>query len=184
MSKGPALALVGLGVLALTAVARSGKAAASNAPPFIPEEEDVQPIPQVPDPVIEDPSTVDPQEPAEPAGPTPGPGSGSVPMIDLLPNELKDVDLSGNEEWSYRGVGHVGSPPIDYHIWDVANSLNGMPLIIFVGIQHPQDWIAFFVHTDPPGSSPAKHNIVFKISPTASHQHQKWMLKNIAGINE
>lgn len=181
MSKGPALALVGIAVLALTAVARSGKAV--EKPPFVPEEEDVQPIPVVPDPVIEDPDTVDPQEPAEPANPTPGPGSGAVPMIDLLPEPLKDIDLSGKESWSYGGKQTIGAGG-EWHVWRVDDSLNEMPITIAVSVNHPEDWIAFFTHYDAPGSVPPSHSIVYKISPDASHQHQKFMLKEIAGITQ
>lgn len=185
MSKGPALALVGIGILALTAVAKAGS---KTIEPFIPSEDDAGLPPQVPDEAIEDPDTVDPDneepgEPAEPAGPTPGPGNGSVPMVDLLPEPLKNIDLSGKESWSYGGEQTIGAGG-KWHVWRVDDSLNGMPITIAVSVQHPEDWIAFFTHYDPPGSVPPTHSIVYKISPDSSHQHRKFMLKEIAGLNE
>lgn len=185
MSKGPALALMGFGVLAITVVAKLGKAATPK-PPYIPEEDDVGLPPQVPDEQVEDPDTVDPDseepgEPAEPSNPDPGPGPGSVPMFDLLPNPIKGLDLSGKEVWSYGGEQTIGAGGL-WHVWRIDDSLNGMPITVARSIQHPEDWIAFFTHYDPPGSSPPSHSILYKISPVSSHQRQKWMLENIAGL--
>lgn len=164
MSKG--LAVLGLAVVGFGLALVSTKAKASPLPePEGPEDEPEEPA-------VEEPN----------GGSPPGAGNGSVELFELIPEAVRNIDLSGNELYRYDGLAPYGFLQLKFHKWTVTDSLNGLPVEIFRGETNANDWIAFFWKQDPPGSTPEAHAIVYKISPTASEQHKAWMLKNIAGL--
>lgn len=164
------LGLAGLGAFVYAKRAQAG---------VIPDEQ-IE-FPEDPElPVEPSPEPEPGQEPAE--GPDVPSGSGDPEKLSLLPPELLNINLSGNENYHYVGTFPYGAVQARYLHWTVDDSLNGMPIKIFVLEGFPNEWISFFWKTDPPGSKPPAHAIVYRVSPHVDAATQAWMFKNILGL--
>lgn len=150
------------------------------------------------DPDAEDGDVIlEPSQPPQPsgangsgAGPSPVPGSGNgtprirstmpgSPRINLVPDEVRNVNLTGHEVYEYQGINMFG-PDKDFDTWMVFNTLNGMDMVIYKSVVNPADWIAMFIKQDPPGSVPDFHYIVYKVGEGPS---KDWMLLNLAKVS-
>jgi hypothetical protein len=135
------------------------------------------------------PAPSPPSEPSDTPAPIPDPlpasGNSEFPpeeRRELLPSELRDIDLSGQEKYQAFGEVRMGGGGPDgksFYKWYVHDSLNGMPLILYVGVDHPEDWIAFFDHEDGAGSIPPSHSIIYKISESPN---KDWMTHVLANL--
>lgn len=183
-------ALIAVGIAAAIGVALAVKDAdaAPEAPrPRPPSQDD-------PDAdegeVIPEPSQPPtPQAPeGEGAGPGPDPGSGSgappitsdlpgSPRAQLIPDQLRNINLSGNEKYNYRGISNFG-PGFDFDTWQVRDGLNGMDMVIYASVTNPDNWISLFVHPDPPPSEPPFHYIIHKVHGSLSD----WLIENLAHL--
>lgn len=168
MSKGliAVLGLAGLGAFVYAKRAQAG---------VIPDE-------QIEFPEGEEPEAPEPESP--PGGVPDAPsGSGDPERLSLLPAELRNINLSGNEKYHFVGTFPYGAVQAMYLHWTVDDSLNGMPIKIFVLDGFPEEWISFFWKTDPPGSKPPGHAIIYRVSPHVAAETQAWMFKNILGFD-
>lgn len=138
----------------------------------------------IPDEQIEFPEDEEPANdvPPDPAGDVPPTGNGEPTNPPPIPEVIGAVNLSGNEETHYVTEGPHGRERIFFRQWVIANSLNGMDIEVFQQTDLLDNWIAFFWHPDGPGSNPAGHAIIYKISKTATTADQEWMIRNIAGL--
>ncbi len=141
-----------------------------------------------------------PPETKPPVGPAPGPGTAGgssggpggggsgAPAPEppqnipdptpggVLPDILRNIDLSGLEVASFAGISNFDPGNHPFYTWIVSHSLNDMEMHIFVSVEHPDEWISAFWHPDPPGSTPDHHYIEFKVSDTPG---KAWMERNI-----
>lgn len=189
-------ALVAVSLAAVAGIAFAvGHADAKPKPPLPPKEDidlddnsdsDVVPEPAQPpqpEPPEEEPADQGSGPPTAPEseGGTPGSGSGEPvdANLDLLPSELRNINLSGKERVQFMGVtnlaDHTGQTR-PFYAWIVFDSLNGMNIDIVKSMENPEDWVAAFLHPDPPGSVPKAHHILYKVSDTANKQ---WMIENL-----
>lgn len=182
MSKA-ALILVGL-VGALGVALAVKDADAKPAPPRRPTQDD----PDAEDGEVQETPDQPPQPEGAGPGPSPGAGSGAPEMHSLLPNspraelvppQVRNVNLSGDEVYEYQGISNFG-PGRDYDAWMVYNTLNDMNMVIYRSLTDPEDWIAMFIHIDPPGSEPPSHMIVFAIG---DGPNRDWKLLNLAKVS-
>lgn len=196
--------LVGVAAAVGIGLAVSHADAAEPDPPFVdpdpdfdsPDDSGVVPEPAkppVPKPSTGNGSGAGTGAPVPPAGPPAASGeggsaSGAPPILgparpDLLPPELQNIDLSGNEQVLFTGIHTIpgGNEVHPFYTWVVKNGLNGMDMDLFVSVENPLDWISTFVHPDPPGSSPPSHMIIYKMSQL--QPMKDWMVVNIAGLN-
>ncbi len=173
-------ALVLVGIAAAVGIGLAVRDAdAEPKPPKVPsqddpdaDEGDVQETPDLP-PVPEVPGP----------GTDPGSGSGAPeitsdlpgsPRAQLIPDELRNINLSGHESYNYRGISNFG-PGFDFDTWQVRDGLNGMDMIIYRSVTNPDNWISLFVHPDPPPSEPPFHYIVHKVHGSLSD----WLIANL-----
>ncbi len=168
------------------------------------KDADAKPVPPRPpsqdDPDAEDGEVIEtPDLPPQPedGGPVPSPGSGSgapamhstqpgSPRAELIPTEVRNVNLSGHEVYEYQGISSFGRrtqdgvAPFDFDTWMIFNSLNGMDIVVYRSVVNPNDWISMFIKIDPIGSDPAFHHIVHKVS---DGPNKDWMLLNLAKVS-
>lgn len=139
------------------------------------EHPDNPPQPEDPGNEVQEPI---PDPPAGGNGPGTGTGAPNTPDFADLPDELRNIDLSGNEQ--YLPSGSIITDGKPFRVWQVANTLNGMDMIIYRSIDTPENWISMFIHPDPPGSTPPSHMIVYKMSESPL---KLWMIQNLAGLD-
>lgn len=60
--------------------------------------------------------------------------------MDDLPPGLQDINLSGNEDYEYRGTGDIGDR--NFHMWKVRNSLNGLTIDIYVQSDNGRNYLS------------------------------------------
>jgi hypothetical protein len=149
------------------------------------------PLPDEDEPVDEPSPPPEPEEPeGSGSGPSPDPGAGSgaprirstlpgSPRINLIPDEVRNVNLSGEEVYEYQGINSF-APGFDFDTWMIFNSLNEMDIVVYKSVVKPSDWIAMFIKIDPPGSVPDFHYIVYKVSDSPI---KDWMLLNLAKVS-
>jgi hypothetical protein len=161
------LGLVGVGAFALT---RKAKA-------VIPDE-------QIEFPEDDEPIS-DPEGDEGPAGSAGGnvpSGSGEPEFFSFLPEELRNIQLSGNEQLTHIGVSNRGPEQIPFRQWTITDSLNDMDIQVFRSVDSPDNWIAYFWKVNP-NHFRGGNTILYKISPLATEAMQDWMTRNIAKID-
>lgn len=183
MSKA-ALILVGIAAAAGLALTVNRVSAEPETRPRRPTQDD----PDAEDGEVIDTPDLPPKPEEGSPGPSPGAGSGAPPMhsllpdsprADLIPPQVRNVNLSGNEVYEYQGISNFGAG-FDYDTWMIYDTLNGMNMVVHKSVISPEDWIAMFIHIDPPPSEPPSHMIVFAIG---DGPNRDWKLLNLAKVS-
>ncbi len=185
-------ALILVGLFAAGALGLAVKDAdAKPAHPRPPTQDD----PDAEDGEVQETPDLPPQPEDGGPGPSPGAGSGAPamrstqpgsPRAELIPTEVRNVNLSGHEVYEYQGISSFGRRTqdgvtnFDFDTWMIFNSLNGMDIVVYRSVVNPNDWISMFIKVDPIGSDPAFHYIVHKVS---DGPNKDWMLLNLAKVS-